>query len=198
MNDFLSISDATKIYKVSSNTLRKLVKDNLESEHIKTVAIKSRHGFKYLISISFLNSLYMLKAGITKDTKNSNTKNSIDTKNSNGSDTKNSNESDTKFINQLQATNNQLCKQVDTQNDIIKNLTTTLQEQQKVVVAQSLQISRLSERTTSNEPMEQWNEPSDQGPTTTKKTTTIELLIIVVLLICIVAAIAYLFISIVN
>jgi len=195
MNDFLSISDATKIYKVSSNTLRKLVKDNLESEHIKTVAIKSRHGFKYLISISFLNSLYMLKAGITKDTKNSNTKNSIDTKNSNGSDTKNSNESDTKFINQLQATNNQLCKQVDTQNDIIKNLTTTLQEQQKVVVAQSLQISRLSERTSSNEP--QWNEPSDQGPTTTKKTTTIELLIIVVLLICIVAAIAYLFISIV-
>jgi len=75
MNDFLSISDATKIYKVSSNTLRKLVKDNLDTEHIKTVAIKSRHGFKYLISISFLNSLYMLKTGITKDTKNSNTKN---------------------------------------------------------------------------------------------------------------------------
>jgi uncharacterized coiled-coil protein SlyX len=191
MNDFLSISDATKIYKVSSNTLRKLVKDNLESEHIKTFAIKSRHGFKYLISISFLNSLYMLKTGITKDTKNSNTKNSIDTKNSNGSDTKNSNESDTKFINQLQATNNQLCKQVETQNDIIKNLTTTLQEQQKVVVAQSLQISRLSERTTT-EP--QWNNPTPDK----KKTTTIELLIIVVLLICIVAAIAYLFISIVN
>ena len=191
MNDFLSISDATKIYKVSSNTLRKLVKDNLESEHIKTVAIKSRHGFKYLISISFLNSLYMLKAGITKDTKNSNTKNSIDTKNSNGSDTKNSNESDTKFINQLQATNNQLCKQVDTQNDIIKNLTTTLQEQQKVVVAQSLQISRLSERT--NEQHAQWNETTPEPTPDTKKTTTIELLIIVVLLICIVAAIAYLF-----
>jgi uncharacterized coiled-coil protein SlyX len=193
MNEFISISDATKIYKVSSNTLRKLVKDNLDSEHIKTVAIKSRHGFKYLISISFLNSLYMLKTGITKDTKNSNTKNSIDTKNSNGSDTKNSNESDTKFINQLQATNNQLCKQVDTQNDIIKNLTTTLQEQQKVVVAQSLQISRLSERTTT-EPHVQWNEPSDQGPNnTTKKTTTIELLIVVVLVVCIVAVIIYLF-----
>jgi uncharacterized coiled-coil protein SlyX len=186
MNEFISISDAAKKYKVSSNTLRKLVKDNLESEHIKTFAIKSRHGFKYLISISFLNSLYMLKTGITKDTKNSNTKNSIDTKNSNGSDTKNSNGSDTKFINQLQATNNQLCKQVETQNDIIKNLTTTLQEQQKVVVAQSLQISRLSERTTT-EP--QWNNPTPD----TKKTTTIELLIIVVLLICIVAVIIYLF-----
>jgi uncharacterized coiled-coil protein SlyX len=182
MNEFISISDAAKKYKVSSNTLRKLVKDNLESEHIKTFAIKSRHGFKYVVSISFLNSLYMLKTGITKDTKNSNTKNSIDTKNSNGSDTK--------FINQLQATNNQLCKQVDTQNDIIKNLTTTLQEQQKVVVAQSLQISRLSERTTT-EP--QWNEPTPGPGDDTKKTTTIELLIIVVLVVCIVAVIAYLF-----
>jgi len=190
MNEFISISDAAKKYKVSSNTLRKLVKDNLDSEHIKTFAIKSRHGFKYVVSISFLNSLYMLKTGITKDTKNSNTKNSIDTKNSNGSDTK--------FINQLQATNKQQSDTITSQQTTIKDLTTTLQEQQKVVVAQSLQISRLSERTSSNEQHAQWSEPSDQGPTTTKKNTTIELLIIVFLLICIVAVIIYLFISIVN
>jgi uncharacterized coiled-coil protein SlyX len=205
MNDFLSISDATKIYKVSSNTLRKLVKDNLESEHIKTFAIKSRHGFKYLISISFLDSLYKAKTdskqtanfgstNLDSDTKIGNTKQDSSTKNSSTKIGSN----DNRFIKQLQETNKQQSDTITSQQTTIKDLTTTLQEQQKVVIAQSLQISRLSERTSSNEPMEQWNNPSDQGPTTTKKTTTIELLIIVVLLICIVAVIIYLFIPIVN
>jgi uncharacterized coiled-coil protein SlyX len=210
MNGFLSISDATKIYKVSSNTLRKLVKDNLDSEHIKTVAIKSRHGFKYVVSISFLNSLYKTKTdskqtanndktdlkqttnfgstNLDSDTKIGNTKQDSSTKNSSTKIGSN----DNRFIKQLQETNKQQSDTITSQQTTIKDLTTTLQEQQKVVVAQSLQISRLSERTTTTE-SPQWNEPTAGPGNDNKKTTTIELTIIVVLVVCIVAAVYYLF-----
>jgi polyhydroxyalkanoate synthesis regulator phasin len=172
---YISIKDVVARYEISTSKARKIVNEYKHTANVQTSKINGRHGFKYQISIEFLDEL--LKVAPDKQAPNKAEK------------------FDNTLVNQLQATNNQLSNQIDTQNDIIKNLTTTLQEQQKVVVAQSLQISRLSERTTT-EP--QWNNPSDQGPTTTKKTTTIELLIIVVLLICIVAAIAYLFISIVN
>jgi uncharacterized coiled-coil protein SlyX len=175
---YISIKDVVARYEISTSKARKIVNQYKHTANVQTSKINGRHGFKYQISIEFLDEL--LKVAPDKQAPNKAEK------------------FDNTLVNQLQATNNQLCKQVETQNDIIKNLTTTLQEQQKVVIAQSLQISRLSERTSSNEQHAQWNNPSDQGPTTTKKTTTIELLIIVVLLICIVAAIAYLFISIVN
>jgi uncharacterized coiled-coil protein SlyX len=175
---YISIKDVVARYEISTSKARKIVNEYKHTANVQTSKINGRHGFKYQISIEFLDEL--LKVAPDKQAPPLAEK------------------FDNTLLIQLQTTNNQLCKQVDTQNDIIKNLTTTLQEQQKVVIAQSLQISRLSERTSSNEQHAQWNNPSDQGPTTTKKTTTIELLIIVVLLICIVAAIAYLFISIVN
>lgn len=161
---YISIKDVVARYEISTSKARKIVNQYKDTKHVQTSKINGRHGFKYQISIEFLDEL--LKVAPDKQAPNK------------------AENFDSDLVNQLQATNNQLCKQVDTQNDIIKNLTTTLQEQQKVVVAQSLQISRLSERTT-----EQWNEPTPD----TKKTTTIELLIIVVLLICIVAVIIYLF-----
>jgi transposase len=168
---YISIKDIVTRYEISTAKARKIVNQYKHTANVQTSKINGRHGFKYQISIEFLDEL--LKVAPDKQTPNKAEK------------------FDNTLVNQLQATNNQLCKQVETQNAIIKNLTTTLQEQQKVVIAQSLQISRLSERTTT-EP--QWNNPSDQGPTPdTKKTTTIELLIIVVLLICIVAVIIYLF-----
>jgi uncharacterized coiled-coil protein SlyX len=164
---YISIKDVVARYEISTSKARKIVNQYKHTANVQTSKINGRHGFKYQISIEFLDEL--LKVAPDKQAPNKAEK------------------FDNTLVNQLQATNNQLCKQVETQNDIIKNLTTTLQEQQKVVIAQSLQISRLSERT--NEQHAQWNEPTPD----TKKTTTIELLIIVVLLICIVAAIAYLF-----
>jgi uncharacterized coiled-coil protein SlyX len=164
ISKYISIKDVVARYEISTSKVRKIVNEYKHTANVQTSKINGRHGFKYQISIEFLDEL--LKVAPDKQAPNKAEK------------------FDNTLVNQLQATNNQLSNQIDTQNDIIKNLTTTLQEQQKVVVAQSLQISRLSERTT-----EQWNEPTPD----TKKTTTIELLIIVVLLICIVAAIIYLF-----
>jgi uncharacterized coiled-coil protein SlyX len=166
ISKYISIKDVVARYEISTSKVRKIVNEYKHTANVQTSKINGRHGFKYQISIEFLDEL--LKVAPDKQAPNK------------------AENFDSDLVNQLQATNNQLCKQVDTQNDIIKNLTTTLQEQQKVVVAQSLQISRLSERTTT-EP--QWNNPTPDK----KKTTTIELLIIVVLLICIVAVIIYLF-----
>jgi uncharacterized coiled-coil protein SlyX len=169
ISKYISIKDVVARYEISTSKARKIVNQYKHTANVQTSKINGRHGFKYQISIEFLDEL--LKVAPDKQAPNKAEK------------------FDNTLVNQLQATNNQLCKQVENQNDIIKNLTTTLQEQQKVVVAQSLQISRLSERTTTNEQHAQWSEPTPD----TKKTTTIELLIIVVLLICIVAVIIYLF-----
>jgi uncharacterized coiled-coil protein SlyX len=169
ISKYISIKDVVARYEISTSKARKIVNQYKDTKHVQTSKINGRHGFKYQISIEFLDEL--LKVAPDKQAPPLAEK------------------FDNTLLIQLQTTNNQLCKQVETQNDIIKNLTTTLQEQQKVVVAQSLQISRLSERTTTNEQHAQWSEPTPD----TKKTTTIELLIIVVLLICIVAVIIYLF-----
>jgi uncharacterized coiled-coil protein SlyX len=170
ISKYISIKDVVARYEISTSKARKIVNQYKDTKHVQTSKINGRHGFKYQISIEFLDEL--LKVAPDKQAPNKAEK------------------FDNTLVNQLQATNNQLSNQIDTQNDIIKNLTTTLQEQQKVVVAQSLQISRLSERTTT-EP--QWNNPTPEPTPDTKKTTTIELLIVVVLVVCIVAVIIYLF-----
>jgi uncharacterized coiled-coil protein SlyX len=171
ISKYISIKDVVARYEISTSKARKIVNQYKDTKHVQTSKINGRHGFKYQISIEFLDEL--LKVAPDKQAPPLAEK------------------FDNTLLIQLQTTNNQLCKQVETQNDIIKNLTTTLQEQQKVVIAQSLQISRLSERT--NEQHAQWNnEPAGPG-NDNKKTTTIELTIIVVLVVCIVAAVYYLF-----
>ena len=191
-NEFISISEAVTRYKVSQNKLRKIVKEQKESKHVQTVEIKGKHGFKYLISIAYLDNLFTVVNEPKTSLKQSS--NEVETELKRG-DNQNShfdnqnNQFDNRLIKQLQETNKQLSDTVTSQQTTIKDLTNTLQEQNKIIVAQSLQIHRLSEPTTT----ERWNEP-----TTTEKSKqlpgslNIELLIISVLVVCIVIVIIYL------
>jgi hypothetical protein len=180
---FISINEAVTRYKISQTKLRKIVKDNQETKHIQKVAITGRYGFKYLISVQYLDSLFNV---VTEPKNKPKQEFSQDNQNE-------------RLIKQLQQSNYQLSDTITSQQTTIKDLTTTLQDQQKIVIAQSLQISRLSEpqmerpneRTTAPNHIEFEN--SKVGPDNNKKTVTIELLIITVLVVCIVFVIAYLF-----
>jgi hypothetical protein len=180
-NEFISISEAVTRYKISQNKVRRLVRDNKGTNHVQMVEIEGKHGFKYLISVAYLNDMF---APLNKaETSLKQSKNEPKTK------IKQDNQLDNRLIIQLQETNKQLSDTVTSQQTTIKDLTNTLQEQNKIIVAQSLQIHRISEPTT-----ERWTEP----PPPNKKikqlpgSLNIELLIITILVVCIVIVIAYL------
>jgi DNA-binding transcriptional regulator GbsR (MarR family) len=155
IGNYISINDAVTTYKISQSKLRKIVKSLNGTKHVKKTQITGRHGFKYLISVAYLDSLL-------SDVKTS----EINSKNEN---------LDNVLIIQLTSENKQLINQVDKQFETIKGLTNTIQEQNKIVIAQSLQIHRLGE------PL----------PVSNSK-LNIENLIISVLVICIVIVIIYL------
>ena len=123
-NQFLSITDAAEHYQVSANTIRRIVQKIKHTQHIKQTAIKGRHGFKYLISMQYLDSIY----------------------NSQGKS--NNNQNDNQLNNQNDNQLNNLQRQIDNQNQIIDKLTDTIQEQNKVIISQSMQIHQLTTTTT--------------------------------------------------
>jgi DNA anti-recombination protein RmuC len=190
--EFISISDAVTRYKISQNKLRKLVKDNKGTNHVQTVEITGKHGFKYLISVAYLDAMFTPVNKVETSLKQGRNEHKTSIKQDNQADNQkqsNNNQADNRLIKQLQETNKQLSDTVTSQQTTIKDLTNTLQEQNKIIVAQSLQIHRLSEPTTT----ERWNEPPPnenikQGSGTSK----IELLIITILVVCIVATIVFL------
>ena len=156
IGNYISINDAVTTYKISQSKLRKKIKELDGTVHVKKTAIKGRHGFKYLISVAYLDSLF----GIVTTSENESKSDSLDNV----------------LIIQLTSENKQLINQVDKQFETIKGLTNTIQEQNKIVIAQSLQIHRLNE------------------PVTIKNDNklTIENWIITILVICIVIVIIYL------
>lgn len=137
MNDkFISIKEATEIYKVSNNTIRKIIKSNIATDHVKTEPIKNRYGFKYLISVSFLDSLYGGKTSTEPPSHHEHT-------------TTLNNQLITKLNNQI---DNQQ-KIIDNQQKTINSLSDTIKDQNKVIVSQSIQIYQLRpSTTTSTEP----------------------------------------------
>lgn len=164
---FISVNEAILRYEISQNKVRKVIKDAKGTEHVKQAKIKGKHGFKYLISVDYLDTMF-------------NPVNEVRTNQKQG---KNEVETDNQLVIQLKTENNRLSNQIDKQNETIKELTTTLQEQQKIVIAQSLQISRLSE-------------PKGFTPgekITPGKTYNFESIIIVILVCCIVAVLVFLF-----
>ena len=155
IGNYISINEAVTTYKISQSKLRKKIKELDGTVHVKKTAIKGRHGFKYLISVAYLDSLF----GIVTTSENESKSDSLDNV----------------LIIQLTSENKQLINQVDKQFETIKGLTNTIQEQNKIVIAQSLQIHRLGE------PL----------PVSNSK-LNIENLIISVLVVCIVIVIIYL------
>jgi len=194
-NQFISINEAVTRYKISQSKLRKIIKELDGTANVQKVAIQGRHGFKYLISVQYLDALFNVVTEPKNEPKNDNNTGSLHDV----------------LIKQLTDENKQLNNQINKQFETIKDLTTTLQEQNKIVIAQSLQISRLSEppmerqrwnATDGTPPSERWNateqnqienEKHKTGPNDTKKMLTIELLIISILVVCIVAVTVYLF-----
>ena len=153
-NQYISINDTVTTYKISQSKVRKIIKKLDGTVHIKKAEIKGRYGFKYLISVAYLDSLLSDVRTTQNDTQ--------------------SDSLDNVLIIQLTSENKQLINQVDKQFETIKGLTNTIQEQNKIVIAQSLQIHRLNE------------------PVTIKNDSKIENLIISVLVVCIVIVIIYL------
>ena len=171
-NEFISINEAVTKYGISQNKARKLVKDNKETKHIKQAKIKGKHGFKYLISVAYLDDMFT-------------TTNKDKTKVKQGENEDKTRVKDNQLVIQLQTENKRLSNQIDKQNETIKDLTTTLQNQQKVVIAQSLQISRLSEPITNHQ---------KSGPENNQRQIlTFENIMIMVLVGCIIAIVVYLF-----
>lgn len=168
-NQFVSINDASKLFKVSTNTIRKIVRNNVDTSHVQKQAIKGKHGFKYVISIDYLNSIYNDNKLLKNDTTN--------VKNDYSSNKQSSNEIDTQSSKQI----DKLYKQIDKQNLIIEKLTDTVSEQNKIIVAQSMQVHQL---TSSNELKQKRQDLTYFN---------LESIIIIVLVVCIVAVIAYLF-----
>ena len=156
-NQFLSITDAAEHYQVSSNTIRRIVQKIKHTEHVKKVAIKGRHGFKYLISVQYLDSIY----------------------NSQGKS--NNNQNNNQFDNQLNNQNDNLIdnlnNQIDKQNQIIDKLTDTIKDQNKVIVSQSMQIHQLT--STANKT----NAPEQEQYSLFEK-LIISVLVIVILAVC--------------
>jgi hypothetical protein len=194
ITEFISISDAVTRYKISQNKLRKIIREQKGSKNVNTSKIEGKHGFKYLISVAYLDAMFTPVNKVETSLKQGRNEPKTSLKQDNQADNQkqsNNNQLDNRLIKQLQETNNQLSRTVTSQQTTIKDLTNTLQEQNKIIVAQSLQIHRLSEPTT----RERWNatEPPQsenikQGPGTSK----IELLIITILVVCIVATIVFL------
>jgi len=164
-NQFVSISDASKLFKVSTNTIRKIVRNNVDTNHVQKIAIKGKHGFKYVVSIDYLNSIYNDNKLLKNDTTN--------VKNDYSSNKQSSNEIDTQI--------DKLYKQIGKQNVIIEKLTDTISEQNKVIISQSMQVHQL---TSSNEQKQKRQDLTYFN---------LESIIIIVLVVCIVAVIAYLF-----
>jgi len=164
-NQFISINDASKLFKVSTNTIRKIVRNNVDTKNVQKQAIKGKHGFKYVISIDYLNSIYNDNKLLKNDTTN--------VKNDYSSNKQSSNEIDTQI--------DKLYKQIDKQNVIIEKLTDTISEQNKVIISQSMQVHQL---TSSNEQKQKRQDLTYFN---------LESIIIVVLVVCIVAVVAYLF-----
>ena len=159
-NQYISINDTVTTYKISQSKVRKIIKKLDGTVHIKKAEIKGRYGFKYLISVAYLDSLL----SDVKTTQNDSLDNALNS--------------------QLISENKQLTNTVNKQFETIKSLTNTIQEQNKIVVAQSLQIYRLGEPVA----IKNDNIKSD-------KIMTIETLIVIILLSCIVVIIFYLFYS---
>jgi len=164
IGNYISINDAVTTYKISQSKLRKIVKSLNGTNHVKKTQITGRHGFKYLISVAYLDSLLSDVRTTQNDTKSDSLDNALNS--------------------QLISENKQLTNTVNKQFETIKSLTNTIQEQNKIVIAQSLQIYRLGEP----DSIKNDNIKSD-------KIMTIETLIVIILLSCIVVIIFYLFYS---
>ena len=191
---FISISEAVTRYKISQNKVRKIVKEQKGTVNVQTVEIKGKHGFKYLVSVAYLDTMFITVNKVETKLKQSDNEPETRLKQDNQLDSQNKrtdSQIDNRLIKQLQETNKQLSDTVTSQQTTIKDLTTTLQEQQKIVIAQSLQIGVLSEGT-SHHRMTKESKKDEGIKAETKKTPTIELLIITVLVVCIVAVIAFL------
>lgn len=172
-NQFISINEASKLFDVSSNTIRKIIKSNIDTDNVKTEPIKGKHGFKYVVSIEYLNSIYNNQS-IEREPK-TDLKNGFKSSNQNNKfDRQNNNQIDRQIDRQIDKLNNQ----IDKQNQIIDKLTDTINEQNKVIVSQSMQIYQLTSSSSSD---------------TEPPSSNVETLIIVVLVLCIVAVIIYLF-----
>jgi hypothetical protein len=169
-NEFISISEAVKRYDVSSTKIRKIIKDKEGSEHTKKIEIKGKHGFKYVVSTSYLNELFTPVNRVQTGFKQSSNEDKTGFK-------QGSNE-DNQLNSQLNNENKQLYIQLNQQNEIITSLTSTVKDLNKVIVAQAMQVHQLASSI-----------GEDQGP---KKTATIEYLIVTVLVICIIVIIIYL------
>ena len=163
-NQYISINDTVTTYKISQSKVRKIIKKLDGTVHIKKTPIQGRYGFKYLISVAYLDSLLSDVRTTQNDTKSDSLDNALNS--------------------QLISENKQLTNTVNKQFETIKSLTNTIQEQNKIVVAQSLQIYRLGEPVA----IKNDNIKSD-------KIMTIETLIVIILLSCIVSIIFYLFYS---
>jgi len=130
-NQFLSITDAAKYYDVSANTIRRIIQKNADSKHVQKISIQGKHGFKYLISVQYLDSIY-----------NKQEVKQIDR------------QIDNSFDRQIEGLN----RQIDRQNNVIEKLTDTINEQNKVIISQSMQIHQLTSTASKmNAPEEQQN-----------------------------------------
>lgn len=172
INEFISISDAAKRYDVSTNTIRKIVRSNVDTDFIQKVAIKGKHGFKYLVSTKLLDNINKPKS------EQNYTKNQAESKeNETVNDGKQfDNENSSQFVSNLVNENKQLNKRIDKQNQIIEKLTDTISEQNKVIISQAMQVHQLTEQTThhpTEHPTEQkTNDTSNTSEITSDKTRT--------------------------
>ena len=195
--EFISVLDAVTRYNLSQNKIRKIVKDNKGTENVKQVAIKGKHGFKYLISVNYLDTMF---TPVNKaKTKQKQGKNEVKT------DLEQSNQ----LVIQLRTENKRLNNQIENQNKVIENLSDTIKDQNKVIVAQAMQVHQLTEQTTQHQTQqnkeitnfetqhyteqptdhqsEATNTPSDtskknQGPGATSKTPSVLFAVIFALL----------------
>lgn len=146
--EFISVLDAVAKYDVSQNKIRKIVKDNKGTANVKKVAIKGKHGFKYLISVDYLNTLFEV------ETKPKQGKNEVTT------DLEQSNQ----LVKLLQTTNKRLNNQIENQNKVIENLSNTIKDQNKVIVAQAMQVHQLTK--TTEPPSDHHNDRATEPPQT--------------------------------
>lgn len=153
-NQFLSINDAAKYYDVSANTIRRIILKNANSKHVQKISIQGKHGFKYLISVQYLDSIYN-KQEVKQIDKQ------IDRQN------------DDSIDRQIEGLN----KQIDRQNDVIEKLTDTIKEQNKVIVSQSMQIHQLTSTAS------KMNAPEEEQYSFFEK-LIISVLVIVILAVC--------------
>ena len=175
-SDFISINDAAAKYQISQNKVRKLVKENKGTKHVKTVGIKGKHGFKYLISVSYLDAIFYP----TNEPSHQRAKPKQDI----NLDNQNNQNNNQLIIHQITSENKRLSNQIESQIKVIENLSNTIKDQNKVIISQSMQVHQLTERTTT--------EPT-KIRTTEPQILTFENIMVFVLVCCMVAVIVYLF-----